>query len=200
MENNQIELMGKIVGAREYSHTMYGSDFYKLQINVTRTSGVNDELKIVYNNDIFNIGDDIEGKTVSLIGEIRTRNIQDDKGSHLDIFVYVLDLEILESDNEDYAGVNNAFLHGYIAKKSPVRKTPGGRTICDIVLACNRRYNKSSYIPIVTWGVNAIKVDKMDVGTEIKIYGRLQSREYFKQSDNMVHKIYEYSAQSIEIV
>lgn len=183
---NKIRLAGEI-GEVKYSYTHKGTDFYKAYITTHRQSGNTDILPVILP---FK---DIQGK-VCLIGEIRTRNVHKDGKSHLDIFVYVKEVEDYTEDE------NYAIGDGYICKEPIYRVTPLLRRISDVLIACNRERH-SDYIPSIAWGRNAERIADYKVGTHLKFEGRLQSRNYIKlldEGETIERTAYELSMSKIE--
>ncbi len=197
MENNVIELIGTVRENFKYLYNAYGENFYELVIDVKRSSGTIDTLKLVCSDRVTSVDCDITGYYVDITGSIRTRNIHDESGSHLSIYIFIEDINILDL-NEDVIGVNDACLTGFICKNTGLRDTPLKRTICDIIIAVNRMNGTSDYIPCICWGKTAKYVSNLDIGTKIKVKGRFQSRTYIKEDINKV--AYELSAQTIEII
>ena len=139
-----------------------------------------------------------EGNMVKVLGEIRTRNVHEDDKSHLEVTVFVKEVLLYEKDE------NNVELDGFICKEPVYRETPFGRQITDLIVASNRERNyKSDYIPCIAWGRNAIRSSEFDVGTRVKVSGRLQSREYNKKIDDETYEArtaYELSAAMVDLV
>lgn len=172
---NNIILSGNIECEPSLSHELYGEKFYKFDLSCRRLSGTRDIIHCVIPEVL------IEGinreKYIKICGEIRTRNIYDGDRFRLDVFVFVND--VLE-----YEGVDENFVEikGFLCKEPIFRNTPLGRQITDVIIASNReRNNKSDYIPAIIWGRNAIMASYINVGSELNIVGRLQSREYKKK-------------------
>ena len=67
-----------------------------------------------------------------------------------------------------------------LCKPPNLRVTPMGRDICDLMLAVNRRYGRSDYLPCITWGLRAREASYWDTGTTVSLEGRIQSRSYIK--------------------
>lgn len=170
---NKIYLQG-IVSDLEFSHEFYGENFYKFMLTTNRLSGVADVLPCIVSE--VSVGYAENGKNVGLCGEVRTRNYEENGKSHLQVYVFVSDFGTCIGDT------NYAELQGFICKKSDFRDTPRKRTICDVIFAVNRPTGQSDYIPCIFWGRQAVRVEEMEVGTELSITGRLQSREYVKQN------------------
>lgn len=189
---NCVEISGVAVSEFEYSHTAYNEGFYELEIDVARTSGVIDKIKIICSDCVVDICNNIKGKYIYIKGDLRTHNIN----RHLVVGVYAKNIDILNTTG--VIDSNNVQLDGYLCKKSYLRKTPSGRIILDTILAVNRDKSHNDYIPVILWGDMARSVDKAEIGTELKVYGRFQSRYYTK--NNAEHTVYEVSAQEIKVI
>lgn len=175
--NNKVTLSGEIVSNFEFSHEVYGEGFYTAMLASERLSGQKDIIPIMVSEKLVDISKDWTGEFFQAVGEFRSYNKHEDEKSKLELFVFVKYIEILTENKS----VNNIFLDGYISKPPIYRKTPLGREIADILLAVNRPYGKSDYIPMVCWGRNAKSVSKLSVGDRLKIDGRIQSRTYIKR-------------------
>ena len=170
---NKIYLQG-IVSELEFSHEYKGEKFYSFILSSNRLSGVADVLPCVASEVIVRYVEN--GKNIGLCGEVRTRNYEENGKNHLKVYVFVRDFGECGRDT------NYVELQGFICKQPILRNTPLGRTICDVILAVNRPTEQSDYIPCIFWGRQALRVAEMEVGTEISITGRLQSREYVKHN------------------
>lgn len=193
---NKIRLDGKVATEPEFSHECKGEKFYKLFLEVQRKSEVVDTLPCLV-PEVF-LKDLEVGECVGINGEIRTRNNHSDGKSKLEIYVFVLGV-----DNYEGQDSNSVWLEGYVCKDPLYRETPLGREIADLTIASNRPYGKSDYIPCIVWGRNALIASDIPVGAKVRIYGRLQSREYVKMLDDETREIkvaYELSASSLEIL
>lgn len=180
MDNNQVTLSGKIASQFNFSHEAFGEKFYQTIILLKRSSGAIDSIPIIVSEKIVDVNHDYTEEDVLLYGQFRTYNRYEEEKCHLVINVFVSDF--LLDQEHDQQNVNEIFLDGYICKSPTYRITPLGRQISDFILAVNRKYEKSDYIPCICWGRNAQFVSKMIVGTPVKIQGRIQSREYLKDS------------------
>ena len=194
MTNNQVTLSGQIASAFEFSHEVYGEGFYRAFISVNRTSGAVDTIPLIVSERLVDVSQDYTNENVCICGQYRTYNRQEENKNSLVINVFVTEF-ILEAEQSD---VNEIYLEGYICKKPTFRETPFGRQISDFIIAVNRNYSKSDYIPCICWGRNALFMSGLNVGDYIQLSGRIQSREYVK--DNQTHVAYEVSAHSIEIM
>ncbi len=201
METNVASLVGEIFSPLEFSHEMYGEGFYVFYIKVPRLSEYNDILPVTVSERLI-IGMDLKpGDMIKITGQLRSYNKYINEGNRLILTVFVQDIFLCEKD-EDIKNPNQIFLDGYICKPPVYRSTPFGREITDILLAVNRPYNKSDYIPCIAWGRNARYSEKLKVGDHIKIWGRIQSREYQKKisEEKTVTKVaYEVSISKMEV-
>lgn len=207
-DNNHLTLVGKVTNEKKFSHEIYGEKFYIFDLSVPRLSGSADIIPITISERLFK-DEDIElDKKVSVDGQFRSYNSYENERNRLILTVFAKDLEVLENQDEEIIASkeftsNEVVLLGYICKKPIYRQTPFGREIADILLAVNRAYNKSDYIPCIAWGRNARFCQDMEVGTEVKLIGRVQSRQYEKKyEDGTVEPrvAYEISIASLEIV
>lgn len=203
IENNKIELCGVIASVPELNHKTYGENFYGFRLSCSRKSTEKDMLPIIVSDRLVEIKDLQVGKKISVKGQVRTFNkhISDDKRKLL-IMVFARDVREIEEEGESAPEFNNNVkLNGYICKPPVYRVTPKGREIADVLIAVNRTYGKSDYIPCITWGRNARYTGNLDVGTRVDVEGRLQSREYTKKLDDGTEEIrtaYEISVSRIE--
>mgnify|MGYP000941914203 CR=1 FL=1 len=200
MLNNKIYLEGKVVSGMEFSHEMYGEGFYTFLLEVTRLSDSVDLLNITVSERLISNMDLSIGKEIVVLGQLRSYNKFVDGANKLILTVFARNIEpcIEKSKNP-----NEIFLDGYICKEPVYRKTPFGREIADVLLAVNRAYNKSDYIPCIAWGRNARFCSKMAVGTEVKMTGRIQSRMYEKKHEDGTIEpriAYEVSMANLELI
>ncbi len=176
-KNNKVYVMGEIVSDATFSHEVYGEGFYEFLVKVMRLSGQADILPITVSERLIKGGDLEKGKTVCALGQFRSYNKLENGRSRLMLTVFVR--EIL-SETPD-KNPNSILLSGYICKPPVYRTTPFNREIADVLVAVNRAYNKSDYIPCIAWGRNARFVRSLSVGDKVAISGRIQSREYQKK-------------------
>ena len=191
IENNKIELCGVIASTPELNHKTYGENFYGFRLSCSRKSTEKDMLPIIVSDRLVEIKDLQVDKRISVKGQVRTFNkhISDDKRKLL-IMVFARDVREVEEESESAPEFNNNVkLSGYICKPPVYRVTPKGREIADVLIAVNRTYGKSDYIPCITWGRNARYTGNLDVGTRVDVEGRLQSREYTKKLDDGTEEI-----------
>lgn len=192
--NNQITLVGAISSQFTYDHSIYGEKYYRVTVTVTRDSGTDDIIPVMVSERLINIEDYLIGNCVIVKGQYRSYSLHNEDKTRLMLFVFAQSMEIL-SYNDNY---NEIFLEGYVSKPPVFRQTPLGREICDVILGVPRAYNKSDYIPCVTWGKTAKYVSKLEVGECIRVAGRVQSREYTK--DGETKTAYEVSVNLVEVL
>lgn len=185
-EFNKAWISGIIEEEFEYSHEVWWEKFYKTRVRVTRLNGTEDCVPIVVSDlQMTNILEgSLKGKYVEVGGQFRSYNkLGEDGRKHLSLFLFVTTINVYESeeDFEDATNANLIYLDGYICKPPVFRMTPLGRQITDLMVAVNRNYNKSDYIPCIAWGRVAQHARELEVGNRIKLYGRAQSRQYFKR-------------------
>ena len=176
-KNNKVYVMGEIVSDATFSHEVYGEGFYEFFVRVMRLSGQADTLPITISERLIQDGMLAKGKIICALGQFRSYNKLENGRSRLMLTVFVRELlDVLPDQNP-----NSILLSGYICKPPVYRTTPFNREIADVLVAVNRAYNKSDYIPCIAWGRNARFVKNLNVGDRIAISGRIQSREYQKR-------------------
>jgi len=182
--NNTIDVVGKIVSDYTFSHEVFGEGFYQFQLEIERLSDTTDTLPVTISERIMDKEQFTIGSMVHVGGQIRSYNnyIEGENRNRLVLTVFARDCSA--PDPEMMRSPNEVFLNGFICKPPVYRTTPFGREIADILVAVNRSYNKSDYIPCITWGRNARFGGKLAVGESIRIWGRMQSREYQKRTDS----------------
>ena len=176
-KNNKVFISGEIVTDAEFSHEVYGEGFYEMNVLVKRLSGQGDILPVTISERLISDGELKVGVTINALGQFRSYNKLVDGKSKLMLTVFVREL----LDEEPVRNPNSIVLTGYICKPPIYRTTPFNREIADILIAVNRSYNKSDYIPCIAWGRNARFAKNLAVGEKIAISGRIQSREYQKR-------------------
>ena len=204
-ENNHLVLIGKIISDKTFSHEIYGESFYLFNLEVPRLSGTEDIIPITISERLIANFDLTIGRKVVVEGQFRSYNSYENERNRLVLTVFAKDIiEYKEEEEEQKENKSNeVVLNGYICKKPIYRQTPFGREIADILLAVNRAYNKSDYIPCIAWGRNARFCENMEIGTEVKVVGRIQSRTYEKKfEDGRVEQrvAYEVSIGSLEVI
>ena len=199
-ENNEVKVLGTIETNLQFSHEVYGEGFYSFVLNVKRLSDISDYILITVSERLLS-GISMEiGKAVEISGQFRSYNSYNNNERKLVLTVFAKDLTPVPPENAA-KNLNYIFLNGFVCKPPAYRTTPFGREITDLLLAVNRQYNKSDYIPCIAWGRNARFASELTVGSNIKIWGRVQSREYQKKiSENeLINKTaYEISISKME--
>ena len=202
IENNQVEIMGKIASQSTFSHQVFGEGFYMVDVLVKRLSDSEDRIPVMISERLLDVTQDCEGEYIHVTGQFRSYNRHEEKKNRLVLSVFAREVEFVEDDDESMK-TNSIFLDGYICKPPVYRKTPLGREIADLLVAVNRPYGKSDYIPCICWGRNARYASAFQVGGHVLIWGRIQSREYVKRiSEEETEKrtAYEISVSKLEYV
>ena len=201
-ENNQVTITGTVLCVPKLSHIVYAEQFYIFSLGVERLSDTRDVVNVLVSQRLFSEEFSLQvGACVTVQGQFRSYNNYSGTGSRLVLSVFAKD--IVCAQPEGLKDPNRIFLDGFICKPPIYRMTPFGREIADVLLAVNRAYNKSDYIPVIAWGRNARFCRDLTVGTRIRVWGRIQSREYVKHidADTSVTKIaYEVSVGKLEVV
>ncbi len=206
IENNKVTLSGEIVSNFEFSHECYGEGFYTAMLSSERLSSQKDIVPIMVSDRLVDVEADWTGRFVKVSGQFRSHNKHEGEKNQLMLSVFVREFEEIEFEHEEPGSghdENHIFLDGYICKQPIYRKTPLGREIADILLAVNRPYGKSDYIPCITWGRNARFASGLEVGTRLQIEGRIQSREYYKQiseTEGEKRTAYDFSVSRMEVI
>lgn len=192
--NNIAKIGGIVLSDLEFSHEIYDEKFYKFFVEVERLSDLKDSLPIIVSERVTDIANINIGDAVLVEGQFRSYNELNDVKSKLVLSVFAKEVKI--ASREEVSKINDITLEGFICKKPIYRKTPLGREISDMLIAVNRSYKKSDYIPCILWGRNAKYSETLEVGTKVKLSGRIQARAYEKkQADGSVikHTAYEVS-------
>lgn len=197
MASNQVTLSGCIASEFIYSHEVLGEKFYTAYIAVPRASGSVDMLPALFSERIIDTTGSYINEPISIAGTFRSYNQHNENKNRLLLYVFVTDYEWNSGSTDN----NTAVLEGFLCKKPIYRKTPLGREIADIILAVNRPYGKSDYIPCICWGRNARYAESLEIGAHIRASGRIQSREYSKRMGEIETKktAYELSVGTLEI-
>lgn len=184
LTQNTVSIIGKVVSEPILSHTVYGEDFYTFDLEVKRLSENADIVPILISKKLM--ADIIVGNYVTINGQMRTYNKIDNNSRKLMIYVFVVDVETMSEDdfNASKDPNNTVKIVGYLCKRPIYRTTPFGREISDLLVAVNRSYHKSDYIPCIAWGRNAKYAKNFEVGQQVEITARFQSREYRKKDEN----------------
>jgi len=199
LDNNIITLTGVVDDSVQYSHTVLEEKFYTFTLRVPRLSDTDDLLPVTVSE--HNLNSDLikEGNIIRVRGQLRSYNKY--TGTKTKLILTVFAREISPPSSEDEDNPNEIFISGFICKEPVYRKTPFGREITDLIVAVNRAFNRSDYIPAIAWGRNAVFAQTLDVGSNVHLWGRLQSRNYNKRlADDTVEvrTAYELSITKIE--
>ena len=200
IENNQVTVMGEIASEFEFSHEVFGEGFYMLELLVKRLSDSFDRIPVMISERLIDVTKDYRGEFIQISGQFRSYNRHEEKKNRLVLSVFAREAVFAEA-TDDKIKSNQIFLDGFICKPPVYRKTPLGREIADMLVAVNRPYGKSDYIPCISWGRNARFAANFEVGSRVQIWGRIQSREYVKrlEDDRMEKRIaYEVSVSKLE--
>lgn len=200
-EGNMAYLSGKVLSEPVFNHKTYGEAFYLVMLGIMRKSGYEDEIRLIISEKLLGGRSPKVGELLEISGQIRTYNRDVGGRSKLEVTVFTRRMDYCCEDDFEYE--NHVIIEGFICK-TPVRRTsPLGREICDLMIAVNRMYNKSDYIPTIAWGRNAIYSGQLQVGDKIAVEGRIQSREYRKYNDEgeaVIKTAYEVSVIRMEEV
>lgn len=201
IENNQVTVMGEIISDFAYSHEIFGEGFYMVDVKVQRLSESFDVIPLMVSERLIDVNADYKGKNICVNGQFRSYNRHEERKNRLVLSVFAREIDFVE-EIEESSKTNQIYLDGYICKEPIYRKTPLGREIADVLLAVNRPYGKSDYIPCICWGRNARYASNFEVGERCLVWGRIQSREYMKKlSDEELEKriAYEVSVSKLEL-
>ena len=217
LENNYLTLVGKVTGEKKFSHEIYGEKFYTFNLSIPRLSGNADIIPITISERLITDEMLTEGNKLLIKGQFRSYNSFENERNKLILTVFAKDVQELPENEEQEVEVegedgeiakkeemtNEVVLIGFVCKKPIYRQTPFGREIADLLLAVNRAYNKSDYIPTIAWGRNARFCQNLEVGAQVKIIGRVQSRQYEKKYEDGTSEMkvaYEVSICSLELI
>lgn len=193
-KTNVVDFVGELSGYFNFNHEDHGEKFYLGSIGIQRLSLAYDTIPVMVPEILLD--EDLFDKQVHISGQLRTYNMKTDERTRLILYVFVSEIELCEDEDTNYI-----YLDGTICKEPIYRTTPGGREICDVLLAVNRAYGKSDYIPCVFWGRNAKLASRYCIGDNLALVGRIQSREYCKKYEDGTFDMkvaYEVSASRIE--
>lgn len=197
MSNNKLQLTGTVTEKPVYSHEVYGEGFYETKLCVPRLSGQEDVIPVTISDRFLAQYNIKVGDKISIAGQFRSYNKQEGEKSKLLLTAFVR--EVLPC--RDDVNPNVVEITGYICKAPVYRTTPFKREICDVLLAVNRAYNKSDYIPCIMWGRNARYIKDMPIGEKLWITGRVQSRIYTKCiSENVSEERVAYEVSVAKII
>jgi len=200
IENNQVTIMGEVAGQFTFSHEVFGEGFYMVDVLVRRLSSSEDRIPLMISERLIDVSQDYTGEFIMADGQFRSYNRHEEQKNRLILSVFVREVEFIDEE-PDGAKTNTILLDGYICKPPIYRKTPLGREIADLLLAVNRPYGKSDYIPCICWGRNARYASAFEVGEHVQVLGRIQSREYVKklsETETEKRTAYEVSVSKLE--
>lgn len=200
IENNQVTIMGQVATGFSFSHEVFGEGFYMVEVNVKRLSNSCDTIPLMISERLIDVTQDYTGEFIAAQGQFRSYNRHEEQKNRLILSVFVREVSFVEEE-PDGSKTNSILLDGYICKEPIYRKTPLGREIADLLLAVNRPYGKSDYIPCICWGRNARYASTFEVGEHVQVLGRIQSREYVKklsETDTERRIAYEVSVSKLE--
>lgn len=202
LENNRVTICGQVISEFKFSHEIFGEGFYIVEVMVKRLSNSCDRIPLMISERLIDVTQDYTGEYIMASGQFRSYNRHEEQKDRLILSVFVREISFMEEE-PDASKANSILLDGYICKEPIYRKTPLGREIADILLAVNRPYRKSDYIPCICWGRNARYISEFGIGEHVQISGRIQSREYKKKiSDTEIEMrtAYEVSVSKLEVV
>ena len=194
--------MGEIISDFSFSHEIFGEGFYMVDISVKRLSDSYDIIPVMVSERLLDVNADCKGMYICINGQFRSYNRHEEHKNRLVLSVFAREVEFID-EMEESSKTNQIYLDGYICKEPIYRKTPLGREIADVLLAVNRPYGKSDYIPCICWGRNARYASQFKVGERCAVWGRIQSREYMKKLDeeHIERRIaFEVSVSKLEIL
>lgn len=205
IENNRVCIIGEIVSEFTFSHEVFGEGFYIANVSVNRLSDMVDVIPLMISERLIDVTKDYRGMKIEVAGQFRSYNRHEGTKNKLVLSIFVRELRFIEEDEmpEEQSKSNQIFLDGFVCKPPIYRKTPLGREIADVLVAVNRPYGKSDYIPCIAWGRNARFAGGIEVGSHLQVSGRVQSREYTKKigEDEVERRVaYEVSVSKIDLV
>ena len=202
IENNQVTIIGEVASEFTFSHEVFGEGFYMVDVLVKRLSNSDDRIPLMISERLIDVHQNYIGEYIMATGQFRSYNQHEEKKNRLVLSVFVREVSFVEEEL-DGAKTNTILLDGYICNRPIYRKTPLGREIADLLLAVNRPYGKSDYIPCICWGRNARFASGFEVGEHVQVLGRIQSREYVKkltETETEKRIAYEVSVSKLECV
>ena len=200
-ETNHVNIFGEISSEFQFDHNSHGENFYIFYVLTKRLSGYVDRIPLMISERLIDVSANLIGQSIYVTGQFRSFNRHEEKKNRLVLSVFVRELEFLDEIDEEIES-NQIFLDGYVCKEPIYRKTPLGREIADLLIAVNRSYGKSDYIPCICWGRNDIFASGFDIGTRLRVWGRIQSREYIKkisETEYETRTAYEVSISQMEV-
>ena len=205
IENNRVSIIGEVVSEFQFSHEVFGEGFYLVNVSVDRLSDMVDIIPLMISERLIDVTKDYRGMKIEVSGQFRSYNRHEGLKNKLILSIFVRELQFVEDDDmpQEQSKSNQIYLDGYVCKPPIYRKTPLGREIADILIAVNRPYGKSDYIPCIAWGRNARFASTIEVVGHLQVQGRVQSREYTKkinEEETEKRVAYEVSVSKIDFV
>ena len=200
IENNQVTIIGEIASEFRFSHEVFGEGFYTVEVLVRRLSNSEDKIPLMVSERLVDVDQDYRGEFSYVTGQFRSYNRHEETKNRLVLSVFVRELTFVEEEI-DASKTNQIILEGFLCKLPVYRKTPLGREIADLLLAVNRPYGKSDYIPCICWGRNARYASGFPVGQHVQLIGRIQSRNYVKklsETETETRTAYEVSVSKLD--
>lgn len=200
IKNNHVTICGKIVSGFRFSHEAYGKKYYMMDVDICRLSGNVDCIPVMISEELADTSKNLTGQCVYAVGEFRSYSWYDGNKNRLKLNVFAKKMAL---DGLEWDGLpgNAVLLDGYVCRQPVYRITPRGYAIADLLVAVNRSYGSSDYIPCICWGYNARFAASFGAGSHIKIWGRIQSREYLKklnETETEKRTAYEVSVNRLE--
>lgn len=198
--NNKVRIIGELKSEFVFNHEVHSEKFYSGIVKVRRTSGTYDEINVTVSERLIMSSEYISGATVEIAGEYRSYNVLDEGKSRLRLTLFAREISLCDDNCKEH--LNEIVLNGFVCKKPVYRITPLGRHITDMLIAVNRGYNKSDYIPVIMWGRNAVFAETLNVGDNVTLQGRIQSRDYEKtlaDGKTVTKTAYEVSGNEISV-
>ena len=183
IENNRVSIIGEVVSEFQFSHEVFGEGFYLVNVSVDRLSDMVDIIPLMISERLIDVTKDYRGMKIEVSGQFLSYNRHEGLKNKLILSIFVRELQFVEDDDmpQEQSKSNQIYLDGYVCKPPIYRKTPLGREIADILIAVNRPYGKSDYIPCIAWGRNARFASTIEVGGPLQVQGSVQSRDYSKK-------------------
>ncbi len=179
MNNNKVYIAGKVVSEPKFSYEVFGEGFYEFNLEVKRLSDISDVIPVTISERLMQAENIIMGSNLAGVGQFRSYNKLIDGKSKLMLTVFIRELK----EYDENINPNQIEITGYVCKEPIYRTTPFKREIADVLIAVNRSFNKSDYLPCIAWGRNAKYVSTLNVGDKLEMVGRIQSRVYQKRID-----------------
>lgn len=202
-DTNKVLIEGEVVSKFTLNHEVFGEKFYTVELETARLSGTKDIIPVMISDRLINISENYMGMVFKVSGQFRSYNKHKGDKNRLALSVFAKEVTVIPNNDEEDLSTNEICMDGYICKKPVYRETPLGRKIADLMIAVNRPYGKSDYIPCICWGRNARFASGLEVGTRLKVQGRIQSREYTKklsETESETRTAYEVSLSRLGVI